>query len=142
MCYSNCSLGNFWLEGAWWFPIYFIDILRDLLWFECKRINTTWRIKNVVNITGNTLRCNFLMNFGYTCVIPVFDNCSSVTSLIQVTVIRLLSKVFCRIQKTKRNPYKCKDIYDINIVIYIYISLKPDQSYSYMYYTSSQFLSI
>ena len=31
MCYSNCSLGNFWLESACWFPIYFIDILRDFL---------------------------------------------------------------------------------------------------------------
>ena len=24
---------------------------------------------------GNTLRCNFRMNFGYTCVKPFFDNC-------------------------------------------------------------------
>ena len=74
MCYSNGSLGNFWLEGACWFPIYFIDILRDLLWFKFKRINTTWRIKNVVNIIGNTLRCNFLIKFWlYLCLIIVLQ---------------------------------------------------------------------
>ena len=67
----------------------------------------------------NTLRFNFRRNFGYTCVKPFFDNCFSVTSLIQVTVTRLLSKVFCHIQKTKRNPYKCKDIYDIKTFMYI-----------------------
>lgn len=46
-----------------------------------------WRVHADSLFTSSTLS-------GISCVKTVFDNCFSVTSLIQVTVTRLLSKVF------------------------------------------------